>query len=180
MSNGPGNRTYLSTAFSQGKSITQIINFSGEIDLTFSINVGLEVGPFHYTLFSYTLGPIYIFQFGPQSGPSIQLNTYPTIYITEADTDPGKNIVVHEASIQDPNTSTQTDEVIEVDYPDGTKDYYPVEALTTSTNEPISPNPFNPDNVPYQIVAIPRPPSRPSRSILRRSPRASRSSSIPM
>ena len=146
--NGPGDRTYLYKL--PGESIDQILKFSADITLSFTVSVGIELGPIQATLFSFTIGPFTLAQFGTAySAPSIQLDTSPTIAITETNSESG-SVVVHQATIPDPNTANQNDVVIEVDYPDGTQDYYPVEALNATTNNPITRPSSWPTN--YQIV----------------------------
>ncbi len=131
---GTGGKTRLST-FNGNFSLGNVFNLGGEIDLGFTINVGLELGFIHVTLFTVNIGPFVIVSFEP---PSPQpLSTPPTIYINETNT--SEDIHVEQLTFPDPNIPGQTDSAIEVVYPTYNEIYM---TGASNANGPISPNPY--------------------------------------
>jgi hypothetical protein len=102
------------SSFDDDFSLANLFTLSGEIDLGFSINVGLELGFIHVTVFSVNIGPFVIVSFEPPS-PQPQ-STAPTIYINETNTN--ETIHVKQITYPDPANPSLTISAIEVDYPE--------------------------------------------------------------
>jgi hypothetical protein len=134
---GTNGKTRLDTLINKFSTLSlgDLFQLSGEIDLGFTINVGLELGFVHVTLFSVNIGPFVIVSFGP---PSPQpLSSPPTIFINETNTN--ESIHVQQMTYPDPTVPGQTDSAIEVVYPTY-NEIYPTGA--TNANGPVVPDPF--------------------------------------
>lgn len=129
--NGVGGKTRLSF-FNNDFSIGNLFNLGkSSITLGFSIDVGLELGLIHVTLFSVNIGPFVIVSFAPP-GPQT-LSTPPTIYINE--TNQVESIHVVQDTFPDPNIAGQTDSAIEVEYPTYNEIYI---TGATNANGPVT------------------------------------------
>ncbi len=112
--------------------LSSIFAVSGEIDLEFSIDIGLEVGFLHLTLFSIDIGPFVLYSFNPGAhtpGPS--LTSVGTIYIDPGDYS-GKTTVT-QAYYPDPSGGDLYDKGILITYPNGSQEFNPFEQ-DTKTN----------------------------------------------
>ena len=120
-------------------SLGQLFKLGGSIDLEFSINVGIELGFVNVNVFSINIGPFVLVSFDLSSGNTTP-STAPTIFLNENNT--AEKISVHQTTYPDPSTANQTDEAIEVDYPNQPPVLYPTGAINTTTHQPISPDPW--------------------------------------